>query len=58
MRRTRFLIAAAVGIVPASAAVLSLAGGDGGDLTDLDATLEAAGIVDGAELTVRRSVVQ
>ena len=37
-------IAAAVGITPASAAVLSVAGG--ADLADLDSILEAAGIVD------------
>ena len=55
----RDLIAAAVGIVPASAAMLSVTGGGcGGDLADLDATLATAGIVDGAELTVRRSVVE
>jgi hypothetical protein len=57
VRHARDLIAAAVGIVPASAAVLSVTGG-GGDLADLNATLEAAGIVQGAELTVRRSVVE
>ena len=52
MRHARDRIAAAVGIVPASAAVLSIKGDV--DLADLDIMLEAAGIVDGgAELIVR-----
>ena len=55
VRHARDMIAAVVGIVPASAAVLSIK--VVGDLTNLDATLEAAGILDGAELTVRRSAV-
>ena len=51
-----------VGIASASGVVLSVdgegEGGGGRDLVDLDATLEAAGIVDGTELTVRRRSVR
>ena len=68
VRYARDRIAAAVGIAPASAAVLSVGGVDSADLlqvwvevgakwhceVNLDATLEDAGIVDGAELIIHR----